>query len=363
MCRTPRGSAHVRARRPKGMKVSEALLKRLAQLSETDRTVLSAYIDLRHGWDEANHFVIRESQRLMPLLTSEEQKHVQTSISFLLDYLAQTEAQGFAGQGLAFFADLGADFTQGVELAVAPEPLLAIDEEAIIHPLALQLDEYEPIGVIMLDAFCVRILIAAGQTVEDINSMCKKIHHLSKAGGWSQMRYQRRRAKEVQHRVKDVVVKAIEIFNEASVNRIIIAGRDRMIASLEDEFPKEWRDKVIATVRWDLDAPEREFLQKIRPFLEEAERNEETQLLHRLLAELRRNGLAVAGVEATTEALHMGQVDTLLISGALDFDASERLTSLAEASGAHVEFVPPENETLRGLGGAGAILRYKVRVS
>jgi len=75
------------------MKVSEALLKRLAQLSETDRTVLSAYIDLRHGWDEANHFVIRESQRLMPLLTSEEQKHVQTSISFLLDYLAQTEAQ------------------------------------------------------------------------------------------------------------------------------------------------------------------------------------------------------------------------------------------------------------------------------
>lgn len=342
------------------MKVSKELLRQLAQLSESDRTVLSVYLDLRSSWDTAKHFVEKESRRLLPLLNENEQVHFEASLSSLFEYLSEKKAQAFTGEGVAFFADLGARVSRGVELSVAPEPLLAVDDEAIIHPLALQLDEYEPIGVIMIDAFCARILIAAGQVMEDIDSMCKKIHHLSKAGGWSQMRYQRRRAKQVKHRARDIVQKAVEIFSEAGVNRILIAGRDRMVSAIEQELPKLLQDKVVATVRWDLNAPDDKFLSKIGPILEEAERAQERGLLEKLIGELKRHGPAVAGVEDTLQALRRGQVDTLLVSQTLDFGTSEKLTSLAESTGGYVEFVPGYNEVLENLGGVGAILRYKI---
>ncbi len=341
------------------MRLSKELLRQLAQLSETDRSVLSVYMDLRNGWDDAKHFIEKESRRLLSVLGPEEKTRFEASLSLLHNYLNDKRAQAFTGEGVAFFADLGARFSRGVELSTAPSPLLAVDDEAIIHPLALQLDEYEPIGVIMIDASCTRILIAAGQVVEDMGSMCKKIHHLSKAGGWSQMRYQRRRAGQVMHRARDIVQKAAEIFSQSGVNRIVIAGRERMISAIEEELPKLLQEKVIATVRWDLNAPDDEFLRKVRPILEEAERTQERDLLEKLIGELRRHGLAVAGAESTLQALKRGQVDTLVISQALDFETSEELTSLAEATGAYVEFVPEGNETLERLGGTGAILRYR----
>ncbi len=177
------------------MKVSEKLLRQLAKLSETDRSVLSVYLDVRRGWDAARYFVNRESERLLPMLNKREKDSFEASLSFLFDYMNEKKAENFRGPGVAFFADLGADFARGVELMAVSEPLLAVDDEAIIHPLAFQLDEFEPVGVIMVDTHCTRILVVAGRIIEDMESFCKNIHHLSKVGGWSQMRYQRRREK------------------------------------------------------------------------------------------------------------------------------------------------------------------------
>ncbi len=343
------------------MRVSHELLRELSRLAETDRTVMSVYLDVARGWDSAHEFVGREARRLVSLLGKTERDYFETSLSFLGDYIRDKKAAGFHGPGIAFFADLGADFVRGVELVSSPEPLLVVDDEAIIYPLALELDEYEPIGVIMIDAHCSRILIVAGQVLEDIDTFCKRIHHLAKVGGWSQMRYQRRRTKQIQHFTQDTVDKASAIFNKAGIKRIVIAGRDRMITELEKAFPKRWKEKIAATVRWDLDAADQDFLRKIRPILEKTERDQEKNLLQNVVAELRRAGLAVSGIDATLKALNMGQVDTLFLSENLDFQTKEELTSRAEATGAYVESVPGKNELITKLGGTAALLRFKLK--
>jgi peptide subunit release factor 1 (eRF1) len=174
------------------------------------------------------------------------------------------------------------------------------------------------------------------------------------------MRYQRRRLKQVQHFARDVVEKADKIFNEADVRRILIAGRDRMITALEGELSQKLKRKVIAAVRWDLDAADSDFLHKIKPIMEETERDEEKELLTKMIAELRRGGLGVAGAEQTRNALSRGQVDTLIVSGSIDAGVVEELTSLAKRTGAAVEFVPREDRILSGVGGVGALLRYKL---
>jgi peptide chain release factor subunit 1 len=245
-------------------------------------------------------------------------------------------------------------------MTVVPKQFIAVDDEAVIHPLALELDEYEAIGVIMIDASCTRILITAGQIIEDVDSLCTKIHHLSKVGGWSQMRYQRRRQKQIHHFTKDVLEKATAVFSESGVRRIIIAGRDRMITALEQELPKAWAEKVIAKVRWDLNEPGREFVKKIKPMLEQAERDQEKVLVDQLVRELRRGELGVAGFDATMKALSMAQVDILFVSKGIDARTCEKLVSLAQSTGAYVEFVPVDNKTLAALGNVGGLLRYKI---
>ena len=342
------------------MRVSEKVLKELAQLAETERTVLSVYLDIRKDSKIIERFIKRESAKLSLLLNRNEKDHFETSLSFMQDYLKEKLAKTSPEPGIAFFADIGADFTKGIELNAPPEPLVAIDDEAIIYPLALQLDEYEAVGVIMIDASCMRVLIAAGEVIETKDSLRGKIHHLSKVGGWSQMRYQRRRAKEVMHFSRDIIEKAAAVFDATGVKRIVVAGRDRMVSALEQEFPASWQKKIIATIRWDLDQPDTDFLKKVRPFLEKAEREQERNLLDLFIRELRRGGLAAAGKEPTLKALKMGQVDTLLISQGLDPGLTEELTSLAESTGAYVEFFPKADQTLRKIDGIAALLRFKI---
>jgi peptide chain release factor subunit 1 len=348
------------------MKLTEDVLHELARLAETDRTVLSAYLSLADGWDAATAFVEKESSRLGPLLTGEERDYFKGSLSFLSDYVEGKKAKGFAGPGLAFFADLGADFVRGVELVMPPELLLAVDDEAVVAPLALQLDEYQPVGVITVDAAGAKIYIAAGRVAEEETSLREKVHHLSKVGGWSQMRYQRRRDKEIKHFAGEVAKRAEAVFAEGDVSRVLLAGRDRMVAAVEEELSPAWRGKVIGTVRWDLDASDDELLAKIRPVLEEAERDEEARLLERFAGELRRGGLAVAGTGAAERALQMGAVDTLLVGKGFYHEPGgapevvEKLASLAEATGAHVSFVPEEGGALARGGHVGALLRFKI---
>jgi peptide chain release factor subunit 1 len=349
------------------MKLTQDVLRELARLAQTDRTVLSAYLTLAGGWDAAADFVEKESARLSPLLDTEEKDYFETSLSFLFDYLKEKKAKGYAGPGLAFFADLGADFARGVELVAPPEPLLAVDDEALIAPLALQLDEYQPVGVITVDAAGAKVYIAAGQVAEEEDSLRENIHHLSKVGGWSQMRYQRRRAKEVQQFSEEVARRAEDAFAEGDVKRVLLAGRDRMVAAVEEELSRPWRDMVIGSIRWDLDASEDELLEKIRPVLEQAERDEEAKLVGRYGAELRRGGLAVAGAAEVERALQMGAVDTVIVGkgfyGAVTGapEVVEKLASLAEATGARVDFVHEEGGALARGGHVGALLRFRIR--
>jgi len=341
--------------------ISEDLLRELTRLAESERSILSVYLTLKQGWEKAAHFIRQESKKLVRLLTPQEKEYFETSISLLFEYIKDKKQNSYRGPGLAFFVDLGTDYLKGVELTMPPEPLLAVDKEAIIHPLALQYDEYEPIGVIMIDAHCTRVLIVAGRRIDDMHRFCEKIHHLSKVGGWSQMRYQRRRLKQVKDFARDVVEKATGIFSEAGVRRILIAGRDRMITALENELGQNWKDKLVTTMRWDLNAADTDFLKKVRPIMEAVERGEEKELLHKLLAEVRRSGLGVVGASETGDALKKGQVDTLIITKSFPSSKSEELISLAKSTGADVEFVPGENNVLVDMGGVGALLRYKTK--
>jgi len=342
------------------MYVSKELLRELASLEQTGRTIISAYINLRLGWDRAEEELREEIERLGPVLTSEEKEYFNTSVEFIFDYFEKQRESNFNGPAMAFFIDLGEGYSTGVELTIPHKTSVSADNQAIIMPLAMELDEFEPVGVIIADASGARISISAGKVIDDMHAIDVKIHHLSKVGGWSQMRYQRRRDKQILHFAKDVADAAVEIFSNQKVNRILLAGRDRILTAIESELPQKWRKMVVETIKWDLAVSDDEFILKIAPALVRAEREQEQQILARFLSEYRRGGLAKAGIIHVQKALELGQVDTLIVDQDIDSALLEELVSKAQTISAFVEFVPPRNAKLAKFGGVGALLRYSL---
>jgi stalled ribosome rescue protein Dom34 len=57
----------------------------------------------------------------------------------------------------------------------------------------------------------------------------------------------------------------------------------------------------------------------------------------------------------------MGAVDVLLVGDGLDDETRQRLAGMAESTDAHVEYVPAPSPVLSGLGGVGALLRFRIQ--
>ena len=301
-------------------------------------------------------WVLKEVEKLKKCLDDNEDDYLDITAENLIKFLTAEKEADFQGPAIAFFADFDNDYAKGFRLSSKPEPTFLVDKEAHIARLALELDEFEPIGIIMLDASWARILISAGEVLQDAQDIKTKIHHLSKVGGWSQMRYQRRRDKEVKHFSKDVAEKATRIFEAEDIKRVVLAGRERMMIALKEEFHQKFN--IIAEVNWDLAMKDNLFKKKVEQISIEAELKSEEKILKIFESEIKKRGLAAAGYEDVLKALHLGQVEVLIISPNIEAQQKERLISLAESTSATVEFTKL-NSILDKNENIGAILRYK----
>ncbi len=342
------------------MQITEKLLSELAALAETERSVLSVYLDTSRGWDYAKQLFERELDKRRRDLSESERSKFDEALPFVRDAVNERHAGGYDGPGLAVFCDLGADYLETVELPAPPAQRVVVDDEALIHPLAVLLDEFEPVGVIAVDNTGARIYIAAGRALEESDSFRKQIKNLVKVGGWSQMRYQRRRAKQVKHLLVETAQRAERIFREEGIKRVALVGRQRMLGDLERELPKAVAGRIIGRIAWDVEAGEDDLLWRLGPLMEKAEREQEEALLEHFRGELRRGGLAAGGLEDVQRCLTYGSVDVLLLDEGVDAELAEELTGRAESTAAHVEHLPGRTDELAPHGGVGALLRFRV---
>jgi len=336
------------------------LLRSAAELEGDGRTVLSLYLDLADGWEPAWAWARRRLDGIAAGLTVDEREALEVSVELIEERSGDLTAVDDTPPGLVAFVSLDDGKLVSLALPVAPRPLAAVDEEAVVWQLALQLDEYEPVGVIAVDGSEARVLVAAGRIVEEHDTTDPDVRHLTKAGGWSQMRYQRRRDEDIRRAADEVVDSAAEVFSEAGVERVLLAGREEMRLAVEERLPREWRERIVDRIDWDLDADLDDLLEEAADASRQAERAEEERLVGRLRAELRRGGLAVAGIDDTRRALEWGAVETLFVGPTSDGPIREELVAAAITTSAAVEAVPLEGTLLDRSEGVAALLRFPV---
>jgi peptide chain release factor subunit 1 len=371
------------------------VLDRLSRFEPTPFPFISLYLDTRpnqHGRDQYQPFVRKEFKqraRAFPLRSSERESF-ERDRERVERYLRDDVRP--SSNGLAIFACAAADgMFEAVQLnAPIEESRLYILHQPHLYPLARLLDQYRPYAALIADRHTARLYVfgLADRLEKDIieNPMKMNRHQM---GGWSQARYQRHVDHSDQQHAKDVVDALDRVVREEQVDRILLAGDEVIIPLLRDQLPPPLAEKVVDVLRLDIRTPEHEVLRATLEALREFDAKDDREKVQRLLDEYRSGGLGVVGGHDTLAALLNGQVDELLISASLDriHDQEEEvpeplgpeapatsdesgtrqvvladeLVTRARQTDAKVTFIE-DDSLLAGVGGVGALLRFRVAV-
>jgi peptide subunit release factor 1 (eRF1) len=301
----------------------EEPLARLLAFEPTTFPVLSVYLNTqpdRHGRaPDVVPYLQREFKALARTWapSSPERESFDHDVERIVQYAADKIDP--AANGVAIFACWGVDeFFEAIQMTtfVAESRVYAYNQPHLY--LLTRLDEQYPrYAAVVTDTNTARIFVfGLGQVIDAEEVKGKKVHRV-KVGGWSQSRYQRRVGNAHQEHAKEVAERLAQIVREDEVTHIILAGDQLAIPLLQEQLPQEMAS-MVEVMKLDVHASEQDVLSATLEKLQEQEAKTAAEKVDRLMQQYRACGLAVVGPEDTLEALANGQVEELLISGAIE---------------------------------------------
>lgn len=373
--------------------ISKQDLERVIARDGNGHEVLSLFLDMSVNSDNKRTHRIFLNQRRAQFdeLDSERATHPREAIGRAfqqIDKWLDTEYRE-ENRGVVIYAELGGDWFDALQFPVAVSNRMAIGDRPLIGPLAHVLESYHHHGVVLLDREHVRILSVYLGTLLDEIVVQKKPYPTQQdvqAGGYSQMRYQRRKLEEMRHFFREFAKEVDEFVRRHQPDDLIVLGTDENVARFKEFLPEAVASKIMLTAPMRVGEPTTELLSRLEPHLQADRERESRELIQLLRERVRQDYMATAGFQSTLIALQEGKVDTLLIDqdqeregtrctqcgfvfsrdvAQCPYDGSpanggvdvvEEAIRLAETQGADVEFVSPgEAEDLAGV---GALLRF-----
>ncbi len=361
-------------------------IKKLSEIHDTRPTFLTLYMNLEK---ENREFMDNRAREIRAALASKPEllRVFGENLFKAQDYIDRNaeslKRKGHAG--IALFVSVPMDFFEVQPLPVGMEDSLIVDASPYIRPIAMFLEEYEDFGIILIDHNHARIYLVKAGEIEETDRLYEQIFHHHKKGGWSQMRFQRKRQGELVHFYKEVAEAAEKVFEGEKIRRLIIAGQSDAKKNFIPYLPKRYQDMIIAVLNIETETPDEDVVKDAFPVFFEKEREEEAEIFEELMDRIMKGEGAAYGLRDVLDKTKNGRSETVIIN--MDFkapgykcekcnivelhpgkcpicgsplhqvDAVEELVEWAKQTDAEVEFVK-HNDSLESLGGVGALLRW-----
>ena len=338
----------------------------LARLEPTPLPLLSLYLNTEpnsNGRPTFQTFLRKELPHRVTTYDerSPERESLERDRERIERYLAEQLQP--SSRGVAMFACAGRDVFEAIQVQVPFERhQLVVSDRPFLYPLA-RLDEgYPRYAVLLVDTNSARIFVfGTGRLLDEINVQNAKTKH-TKAGGWSQARFQRHVENVHLHHAKEVVERLDRVVTADDIDHIVLAGDEVIVPMLKEQLPEHLTQKLVDVVRLDIRSPEHEVLTATLEALRRKDDDTDEAVVRGLIDDYRAGGLALVEAQPVLEALERGQVDTVVLTAAAERipggdDVANRLVTLARQTSAAVRFI--ENDSLlASVGGVGASLRY-----
>ena len=249
-----------------------------------------------------------------------------------------------------------------LEFEAALDNQLFVESTPVIFPLVELKDNYHRYVLMVCAEDFVKVLeVSLGAVTRE---MWARRPELRQRVGreWTQLHYQNHRRDRTARFVKEKIALLQRIVNEGAHTHLMLAGNPKLVARVRRALPKALEAKLVDVVPASLRDRNTDVVEATLSTFLENEEQESQAAVDLLRVELLRNGLAVAGYEASKQALEQDMADLLVVTSDVEPDqlaSREELVRLAERAGIHVEVVQ-HSDTLMAIGGAGCLLRYRM---
>lgn len=371
--------------------VSKQDLERVLSRGTNGHDVLSLFLDMSVNSDNKRTHQIFLNQRRAQLEELDGGAPAEEVIDRAFDRIDEWLTSGYSeeNRGVVIYSDLGGDWFEALQFPIPVQNRLVVGDQPAIGPLAQVIESYHHHGVVLLDREHVRILsVYLGTLLDEIEVHGEPypVPHDVQAGGYSQMRFQRRKQEEVKHFFKDFSREVESFVKRYRPTDLIILGTDENVAKFREFLPEQLAGMIVYTGHMGVDEPAAEILKRLEPHLEAERERESREIVQETRERVNQDYLATGGFNATLVALQEGKVDTLVIGRDQEqkgtkctkcgfvfgrdlqkcpydgapveegVDVVEAAIRLAEEQGATVTFVPADE--VQELAGVGALLRY-----
>jgi hypothetical protein len=220
-----------------------------------------------------------------------------------------------AMKGVLIVANHGADVFETISLGMPLGNRVVAGPVPALLPLA-RLDEDNPSYAVLLadqqNAYL--SIISQAHRVEELAMASSDYPRKQATGGWSQRRFQQRADERIEALGRQISNEVQQYLDDRGIDMLIVAG-DEVITSVFDRtMPDALRERVIDTIRLDIQATTAEVVDATLPLAERAEAERELESARMVVEAIGQGSTAVAGADGVLAALVQGKVTSLVMN-------------------------------------------------
>lgn len=200
---------------------------------------------------------------------------------------------------------------------------LAFEVRPDIAALAEFVDDYERLAVALVSKDKARLFTVFAGAIEERIAFEDVVPGKIDAGGPKQSKIQRHHEQHVLWHLKKVVAHLSQLKSRHNFDRLILMGSVEATSELQKILPHELKTRVAAVLSAERDVTDAAILEKTIEVERRLEADAEDRLVSQVIEAAGSGGRATCGVDATLEALWVGDIRTLLIAEALQLTGTE----------------------------------------
>lgn len=301
------------------MDVSAAAIRKLMDRPEGEAPVTSVYLSTDGArfpraadYEARLDGLLREVRKAAEELGGEERIAVLQDADAIATWVRDRFDRGDV-RGLGLFAS-GGELLDTVQVAIGVRNQARVNAAPYVVPLQVLLGRHHHIGFVLVERDKARIGRYRMGRLEEFFGLTSDVHGQHEQGGWSQARFERNIANEVQQHYKE----AAEILRDAHADdpfdAVVIAGTRTEAA----EFTRQLHSYVAEKVHGEPVAlPSRPSIEAIKDALAEAEQalvsQRRSDLLQRLFATQGTAEKGAFGLRHVLEAANQQAIETLFV--------------------------------------------------
>lgn len=222
-------------------------------------------------------------------------------------------SQNFSG--LAIFSCSSQDFWELFNLPTSPRNSIIFDQNPYVRPLSAILDQHHRIFALTFDRREAKWYDISMGEISLLENIVEDVPSKVREGGWEgyeSKRIERHVATHLHYFFKKIAQKTFELFKKNHFDWFFLGCREKYCSDFEPLIHPYLKTRLKAWIKaMPGDSPAAVLKESVK-LEKKLKKEEEDEIVRRLVSELEKGGLATSGLKRTLRSLNRGEVQTLI---------------------------------------------------